>query len=311
MNYAIFIHFLFFMLFFSVTYNHKIYYNITCRKNSKDKLLFIKNKNYIVKYKCNLNAKKKKFINFKEIQIQRINDYRKRSGGDKNNINYNIRDTYNCHDNFLFVKNEVMPTLAKIEHDQLKEREKYKEVFKNINDYNSNFNRQTFLQFLIDLYNIFLKIDEFFLTYKNEFSLLTYTGPMLLTNCLYDDIIYLTTVVENSDDITVSQYGKEYILHLEQLVEHNKIKFLAHCYLFYKNFHLTKEHLLNSICKHLDISKTLKSSKYVSDVDNFEYCINKMSRKWSRWEKDSFLDGLHDATAKMMILTKHFQSIKN
>ncbi|EAA15244.1 hypothetical protein, partial [Plasmodium yoelii yoelii] len=33
-------------------------------------------------------------------------------------------------------------------------------------------------------------------------------------------------------------------------------------------------------------------------------------RKWTRWEKDSFLAILHDATDKMMILTKHFENVK-
>ncbi|SBT79186.1 heme oxygenase, putative, partial [Plasmodium malariae] len=121
----------------------------------------------------------------------------------------------------LFVRSEVLPKLAKIENEKLKEREKFREIFKHINDYNSNFSRQIFMQFLIDLYNIFLKIDEFFLNCK-DFSLLTYTGPMLLTNHLYDDIMYLTSVVENSDDITVSQYGREYIAHLEELFKRDK-----------------------------------------------------------------------------------------
>ncbi|GAW80542.1 heme oxygenase [Plasmodium gonderi] len=284
----------------------KIYDN-SPRRNTKRYVLFIK-KNFKHKQKYHLNAKK--FINFKEIQLQRIKEYRERSGPDKNNINYNIKDAYNYHEDLLFVRNEVFPTLAKIENEKLKKREKYRELFRNINDYNTNFSRQSFMQFLIDIYNIFLKIDEIFLIYKEDFSLLTYAGPMLLTNHLYDDLIYLTSVVQNCEDITVSQYGREYISHLEELSQKNKLKFLAHAYIFYKSFHLNKEHLLNSICKYLNIIKKLKSSKYVPDVSNFEFCLNKMSRKWNRWDKDNFLASLHDATDKMMILTKHFQQIK-
>ncbi|KNG76451.1 hypothetical protein PFMG_02512 [Plasmodium falciparum IGH-CR14] len=174
---------------------------------------------------------------------------------------------------------------------------------KNINDYNSNFTRHTFLQFLMDLYNIFLKIDDLFLENKTYFSILIYNGPMQLTNHLYDSI--------NSDDVSPSEYCMEYISHLENLCEENKLSFLAHAYVFYKNFHLSKEHLLKSICKYLNIIKKLKSSTYVADVENFEFCLNKMSRKWSRWEKDNFLASLHNATNKMMILTKHFEKVKS
>ncbi|SCP04109.1 heme oxygenase, putative [Plasmodium ovale] len=291
---------------FTFVHNEMIHYKIY-PENSKHTFLFLKGS---FKYRKKYHLHAKEYINYKEIQIQRINDYRKRRGTDKNNINYNIRDSYNYHENCLFVRNEVFPTLAKIENEKLKEREKYREMFKNINDYNTNFSRQTFVQFLIDLYNIFMKIDEIFLIHKNDFSLLTYAGPMILTNYLYDDIIYLTSVVENTDDMTLSKYGREYISHLEELSSKSKLKFLAHSYLFYKNFHLTKEHLLNSICKYLNIIKKLKSSRYVPDVSNFEYCLNKMSRKWSRWDKDNFLASLHDGTDKMMILTKHFQKIK-
>ncbi|CAG9478864.1 heme oxygenase, putative [Plasmodium vivax] len=291
---------------FCNVHDAKICYNVH-RRNANSNVLFIeKNAPHKIRYRL----KAKEFVNFREIQLQRIKDYRKRSGPDKNNINYNVKDAYNYHDNFLFVRNEVFPTLAKIENEKLKEREKFRELFRNINDYNTSFSRRTFMEFLIDLYNIFLKIDELFLIYKEDFSLLTYTGPMQLTNHLYDDIVYLTSVVENCDDVTVSPYGREYISHLEELSQKNKIKFLAHAYLFYKNFHLNKEHLLNSICKYLNIIKKLKSSKYVPDVSNFEFCLNKMSRKWSRWDKDNFLSGLHDATDKMMILTKHFQQTK-
>ncbi|CRG99672.1 heme oxygenase, putative [Plasmodium relictum] len=292
-------------IFISNVYNRKIY-NIIYKKNNKNNLVFIN----VLKCKQKYHLNAKKFINFKEIQLQRIKEYRKRSGPEKNNINYNLKDKYNYHENFLFVRNEVLPTLAKIENEKLKEKEKYKLLFRDINDYNILFTRQTFLQFLIDLYNIFLKIDEAFIIHKKDFSSLVYMGPMQLTNYLYNDIIYISSLVDNSGDITVSQYGIEYIYHLEELCERNKLKFLAHSYVFYKNFHLSKEHLLNSICKYLNIFKKLKSSTYVSDVSNFEYCLNKVSRKWSRWEKDNFLSGLYDATDKMMILTKHFQQIK-
>ncbi|CRG94177.1 heme oxygenase [Plasmodium gallinaceum] len=288
------------IIFFSNVFNKKLY-NIY-KKNTKNNLTFIN----VLKCKQKYQLNAKKFINFKEIQLQRITEYRKRSGSNKNNINYNSRDKYNYHENL----NEVLPTLAKIENEKLKEKEKYREIFRNINDYNILFTRQTFLQFLIDLYNIFLKIDEAFIIYKKDFSPLIYIGPMQLTNYLYNDIIYLSSIVDNPDDITVSQYGREYISYLEELCEKNKLKFLAQSYVFYKNFHLTKEHLLNSICKYLNIFKKLKSSTYVSDVSNFEYCLNKISRKWSRWEKDHFLSGLYDATDKMMILTKHFQQTK-
>ncbi|CAD2109391.1 hypothetical protein YYG_02475 [Plasmodium vinckei petteri] len=300
---------LFFFLiytFLSTVHNEKIYYSIDYKKNSND-IFFIKK---FFKYKKRYRINAKEFVNYKEIQLKRINDYRKRSGTGKNDINYNIRDSYNSHENSLFVRNEVFPTLAKIENEKLKEREKNRETYKNINDYNTSFDRRTFIQFLIDLYNIFLKIDELFLINKDMFSILTYNGPMMLTNYLYEDIIYLTSIVENSETITASQYCRDYIYHLEELAEKNKLKFLAHSYVFYKNFHLTKEHLLNSICKYLNIIKTLKSTRYVPDVSNFEYCLNKISRKWTRWEKDNFLASLHDATDKMMILTKHFENVK-
>ncbi|SBT79187.1 hypothetical protein PMLGA01_080014900, partial [Plasmodium malariae] len=80
---------------FSNVHNEKIYYNLH-KENTKKTLLFIK-KNFECRKKYRLKAKK--FINFRDIQIQRINDYRKRSGNDKNNINYNIRDAYNYHEN--------------------------------------------------------------------------------------------------------------------------------------------------------------------------------------------------------------------
>ncbi|SOV77105.1 heme oxygenase [Plasmodium sp. gorilla clade G3] len=294
--------------FFSNIHNEKIYHHKQRRKFVKGPSGYL-NRNIIQRKHYNLYAKK--FINYKEIQIQRINDYRKRSGVDKNNINYNLRDTYNYHETHLFVRNEVLPTLAKIENENIKEKEKNKEIFRNINDYNSNFTRQTFLQFLMDLYNIFLKIDDLFLENKTYFSILIYNGPMQLTNHLYDDIIYVSSVVENSDDVSPSEYCMEYISHLENLCEENKLSFLAHAYVFYKNFHLSKEHLLKSICKYLNIIKKLKSSTYVADVENFEFCLNKMSRKWSRWEKDNFLASLHNATNKMMILTKHFEKVKS
>lgn len=309
-------------LFFSNIKNRKTHclnkWKITRLTNTKDSLFLHnldksrKEYNQFRLHTKHTKPKKKEFINYKEIQIKRINDYRKRCGGDRNNINYNTRDRYIYHENFLFVRNEVLPTLAKIENEKAKEKEKekYSHVFIDINDYNSAFDRKTFLQFMIDLYNIFLKIDEIIIIYKKQFSALIYMGPMILTNHLYEDILYLSSIVQDDENITMSEYGREYVAHLENLSEENKFKFLAHAYSFYKNFHLAKEHLLNSICKYLNIIKKLKSSTYVPDVNNFEHCLNKMSRNWDRWEKDTFLSGLYDATDKMMILTKHFQKKK-
>ncbi|ETW27074.1 hypothetical protein PFFCH_05480 [Plasmodium falciparum FCH/4] len=74
----------------------------------------------------------------------------------------------------------------------------------------------------------------------------------------------------------------EYISHLENLCEENKLSFLAHAYVFYKNFHLSKEHLLKSICKYLNIIKKLKSSTYVADVENFEYVIMSYMNNFQR-----------------------------
>lgn len=305
----------FFFLYFTNVKIRKTYclnkWKITKPTNAKDSL-FLHNLDKSRKEYNRLHTKQKKkeFINYKEIQIKRINDYRKRCGSDRNNINYTTRDRYIYHENFLFVRNEVLPTLAKIENEKAKEKVKNSQAFMDINDYNSAFDRKTFLQFMIDLYNIFLKIDEIIIIHKKQFSPLMYMGPMILTNHLYEDILYLSSTVQDDEDITMSEYGREYVSHLENLGEENKFKFLAHAYSFYKNFHLAKEHLLNSICKYLNIIKKLKSSTYVPDVNNFEHCLNKLSRNWDRWEKDAFLSGLYDATDKMMILTKHFQKTK-
>lgn len=88
---------LFFLIytFSSIVHNEKIYYNTDYKKNGND-IFFIKK---FFKYKKKYRINAKEFVNFKEIQLQRINDCRKRSGTGKNNINYNIRDSYNSHEN--------------------------------------------------------------------------------------------------------------------------------------------------------------------------------------------------------------------
>ncbi|KJP86029.1 hypothetical protein AK88_04360 [Plasmodium fragile] len=88
---------------FCSVHDAKICYDVH-RRNTKSNVLFIeKNAYHKVKYRL----KAKEFVNFREIQLQRIKDYRKRSGPDKNNINYNVKDAYNYHDNLYADDNIV------------------------------------------------------------------------------------------------------------------------------------------------------------------------------------------------------------
>ncbi|BAM39366.1 conserved hypothetical protein [Theileria orientalis strain Shintoku] len=159
------------------------------------------------------------------------------------------------------------------------------------------FDRQAGLQFLANIAavtGVFVKEFES----RKGLSFLSEMGPSELLTRLETDISYISSLL-NVEQQSLSRSCLEYVEFLKSLCEKSEIRFLSQCYVFFKEWHVSKKTLLTNLRDHLRLVNKLKCSFYDPDARNLEGVLNLMASEWTRRQKDEFLNEIPLAYQKL------------
>ncbi|EKX74006.1 signal peptide containing protein [Theileria equi strain WA] len=224
----------------------------------------------------------------KELRMK----YWERIGKKVNNVVSFPEDQYHDHDidpKRGFIVQEVIPRMVTVYRSL--------EPLKLSEGSSSAFDRHAFIRFLCDIKAVFALFMESFGAFP-KFELLSQMGPSEQINRLQSDINYMTSLMKVEESMP-SKLCAEYLDYLRNLIETNDKAYLCNVFIFYKEWHLCKDVLLNSIRTHLKIVRRLKCRFFDPDCMNLERVINLMSVSWDRSDKDSFLNEIDNAYIRM------------
>eukprot|EP00375_Theileria_parva_P003709 XP_766394.1 hypothetical protein [Theileria parva strain Muguga] len=151
-----------------------------------------------------------------------------------------------------------------------------------------NFDRNAGLKFLTNIAGVTSVFNKEFET-RPEFRPLNEMGPSELLPRLETDIAYISSLL-SVDPPPLSVPCQEYIEFLISLPDTSPYRFLSHCYVFFKDWSVSKTTLLTNFRAHLRLVNKMKSAFYDPDCQNLEYVLNMLASGWTRSQKDEFLN---------------------
>ncbi|XP_953900.1 uncharacterized protein TA06150 [Theileria annulata] len=179
-----------------------------------------------------------------------------------------------------FIVQEVIPRMVEVT-ESLKPLSLKKET-------SDEFDRNAGLRFLSNIAGVTtVFVNEF--DKRREFTALRDMGPSELLPRLETDIAYISSLL-NVDPPPLSESCQDYIHFLISLAESSPIRFLSHCYVFFKDWSVSKTTLLTNFRAHLRLVNKMKSAFFDPDCRNLEYVLNMLACGWSRSQKDEFLN---------------------
>ncbi|KAK1443545.1 hypothetical protein BgAZ_204210 [Babesia gibsoni] len=199
-----------------------------------------------------------------------------------------------------FVVQEAIPELVKLDEKQIK--------CSLTPEQSEAFDRPAGLVLLCDIKAVFGLIADIFNNdeqYK-DFMLMVSQDQVEKQK---SDVEYLLSLLQLREEPAISPAVAEYCAHIDELAKSAPIKFLAHVLYIYKDWHLTRRNFLALFRAHLKLVRRMRSASFDNDCDTLEKTLNKAATKWSRWEKDTFIEEL--ATAQQMAQRALTYSITN